>query len=118
MTRTGIAVVAGLLALLAGCGEAAAPTAEPTAAPTAAFTEQEAQFVTMFGSIAGGAAAVNPERVVRRVKNVCLDLGQGKPRAVAVRNAQERFSGPSLSLTTAQAERIVAAAETTVCSAS
>jgi hypothetical protein len=118
------AVLAMLIAALplAGCSSPGGADAEPPppavetpSGDTEGLSEAESQFVTMVNSIVGGAAAGDPERVLRRGENVCLDLEQGKDEAVAVGNAQQRFSG-TVELSEEQARKVVETARTTICS--
>lgn len=116
MTRA--VVVALSLLALAGCGSpaprvptAAPPTAQPAPAPTAA----ENAFVTQARKIAPRIVG-SDERLAVRAANTCTSLGDGRSHTAVVDQAVDRFSSGSYSVTRAEAEQLVEAARTTVCS--
>lgn len=80
---------------------------------TSAGAGDQTAYVDALRSISTGLVA-KPDRAVSRGQNVCLDLGQGKDRAVVVDNARQRFSG-EVTLDAEQAAKIVAAAEANLC---
>lgn len=109
-------LILGSLLVLTGC---AAPSPAPTASPSPAagpdaLTPEEVAFVEQVATIAPPLAE-NPERLARRGANSCDSIARGPE--VAIPQAVERFSGGSYTVTTAEAEAIVDAAEQTVCAA-
>lgn len=57
----------------------------------------------------------NESRALRRGRDVCLDISEGKPEAQVIENARLRFDGGDASVDTAKATRIVQAVRTYYC---
>lgn len=108
------ALILGALLALAACAApppALTPSPSPAAGPDA-LTPGELAFVERVEMIAPPLAE-NPERLARRGANSCDSIARGPE--VAIPQAVERFSGGSYTVTTEEAEAIVAAAQETVC---
>jgi hypothetical protein len=52
---------------------------------------------------------VKPERAIRRGRNTCYDLGEGKRTETILDNTRQRFDGGHASVDAAMAEKIVKA---------
>jgi hypothetical protein len=113
--RHALAAVAALT-LLAGCGSAStpaatAPAAQTSAAPAAAGPSdaQLAAFVAAYRA-AYPADTRKDKPITDDVRNVCLDVSQGKDAATVAKSAAGRFGVDATA-----AAAIVAMARTTVC---
>ncbi|MGH3692559.1 MAG: DUF732 domain-containing protein [Pseudonocardiaceae bacterium] len=105
----------GIIVLTAACGSAtpALPrVSPPTAAPNAGA---EAVYLAQLERIDLGLV-VSTERAIRRAKNICLDIEQGKDEATVVNNAVQRLSGGNATIDKAQAAQVVELARTHICS--
>lgn len=106
----------GIIILTAACGSAT-PAPPRVPAPTAApNSDAQAAYLARPEQIDPGLV-VNTERAIRRAKNICLDIEQGKNEATVVSNAVQRLSGGNATIDKAQAAQVVELARMHICPA-
>lgn len=102
--------------LVAGCGGGATrPPNSTTGSGTTIDPARRAAFLSAASLVKPGIAGQKEERVVSAGRNTCQALASGTPRASVVQSGVERFSINGQTVTADEAERLVAAAERTLC---
>ncbi|UQI46691.1 DUF732 domain-containing protein [Streptomyces sp. HU2014] len=124
-----VVIVAGIGAITGGEDDSSTPEAQPsritTSTPAEApkpssgipspDTTQTEQLIRALREIDAGLVA-KEDRAVRRARDVCADLKQGKDETTVHSNARNRYQGGTVpSLTDDQAARIVAAVKGSFC---
>lgn len=106
-----------LAVLLAGCGGEAELLGPTPAAPSTTGGDQakRAAFLSAASLVKPGIAATKEDRVVSAGRNTCQALAGGTPRATVVAQGVERFSVNGQTVTAEESERLVSAAERTLC---
>jgi Protein of unknown function (DUF732) len=90
---------------------AAAP---PPAAPTPTGTPDVPAYLAALRVIDPGLVT-NEDRAVRRGRDVCLDISQGKPEETVINNARLRFDGGDAAVGPEKARMIVDAVRRHLC---
>ncbi|MGW0664327.1 DUF732 domain-containing protein [Streptodolium elevatio] len=94
---------------------AGANPSAPVGAPPAPDAATRAKYIASLNSINPALVDGKEDRAVDRGLDVCLDLGAKKDHATVLKNIQERFGSPTVTVTADEADRIKAVANSWLC---